>query len=76
MQRSYSLSSREMRSSEGRRRYVRVMAELARQQGPQGSLLDSALGPCKSAGLTAASCGGSPSKDLADEQQEFRTQES
>jgi hypothetical protein len=72
MQRA-SLSSRDMRSSEGRRRYVRVMSELLRQQE---QCLDSALEPCKSAGLTAASCGGLPSKDRADEQQEFRTQES
>jgi hypothetical protein len=72
MQRA-SLSSRDMRSAEGRRRYVRVMSEVLRQQE---QCLDSALNPCKPAGLTAASCGGSPSKDRADEQQEFRTQES
>jgi hypothetical protein len=73
MQRTLAVRSREMRSSEGRRRYVRVMSELAREQGPR---LDSALGPCKPAGLTAASCGSLPSKDCADDQQEFRTQES
>jgi hypothetical protein len=73
MQRSFAMSSRDMRSPEGRRRYVRVMSELMRQQEP---LLDSALGPCKPAELTTASCGGSASKDRADEQQEFRTQES
>ena len=73
MQRSFALSSREMRSSEGRRRYVRVMSELARQQE---QCLDSALGPCKSAGLPTASRGGLPSKDRADDCQEFRAQES
>jgi hypothetical protein len=73
MQRSFALSSRDIRSPEGRRRYVRVMTELARQQAPR---LDSALGPCKPAGLTTAPCGGTPSKDRADEQQEFRTEES
>jgi hypothetical protein len=68
-----ALSSREMRSSEGRRRYVRAMSELARQPGLR---LDSALGPCKPAELTTASRGSLPPKDCADDCQELRTQES